>query len=243
MSFRLTQGIPAVIAHRDHDGATPIRYTAHPDDQQHTQTLPPPINGANVKTQKKTVQIVLDDQDPADARILAQIARARELCPDLAGKTDSDVVNEALRVFVERKRRESGLAALHPGELDRDDIDPDDPDTGGNVEPRGGGPVYLWLDDLRPAPEGWTHVYTAPAAIAVLSTGAVQEISLDHDLGPDEGAGTGYDVATWIEAGAAEGTLARLGWAIHSANPVGSARRRAALESAERLWARGEAPG
>lgn len=96
-------------------------------------------------------------------------------------------------------------------------------------------PVRLWLDDLRPAPHGWTHARTAPEAIALLAAGGVEEVSLDHDLGPPE-AGTGYDVAAWIEARAAEGTLPRVSWRVHSANPVGVQRIRAALESAERWW-------
>lgn len=57
-------------------------------------------------------------------------------------------------------------------------------------------PVRLYLDDERLTPIGWTRVYTAAEAIALLASGGVAEISLDHDLGPPE-AGTGYDVACW----------------------------------------------
>jgi hypothetical protein len=95
--------------------------------------------------------------------------------------------------------------------------------------------VRLWLDDVREAPEGWLHVRTAGEAIALLATGVVREVSLDHDLG-DEHAGAGYEVATWIEEHAADGTLMRVKLAIRSANPVGRARMTAALESAERFW-------
>lgn len=59
--------------------------------------------------------------------------------------------------------------------------------------------VLLWLDDERPAPAGWTWVHTATEAIEWLSKGTVLEISLDHDLGDGEQAGTGYDVVCWIE--------------------------------------------
>lgn len=182
-----------------------------------------------MKPPKKTVQIVLDDENPEHAGILASIASARELCPDGASWTDSDIVNEALRVFVESKRREARFTALHPGHSDPDQLNPEDLQS-----------VHVWLDDLRPAPVGWKHVYTAPEAIAALAAGGVEEISLDHDLGEDEGAGTGYDVAVWIENGAADGTLSKLTWSIHSANPVGRARMTAALESADRLWDRAE---
>ena len=53
------------------------------------------------------------------------------------------------------------------------------------------GPVFLWLDDVRPAPEGWVHVKTVEEAKGYLVKGNVQRASLDHDLGDDE-AGTGY---------------------------------------------------
>lgn len=56
----------------------------------------------------------------------------------------------------------------------------------------------LWLDDERPGPEGWVHVKTAHDAILYLTIGNIDEVSLDHDLGPDS-AGTGYDVACWLE--------------------------------------------
>lgn len=100
--------------------------------------------------------------------------------------------------------------------------------------------MKLWLDDVRPAPEGWTAVRTAAEAIAVLATGTVEIVSLDHDLGPAE-AGTGYDVASWIEEQAATGTLPRVRWRVHSANPVGVRRMEAALQSADRFWGEADA--
>ena len=42
------------------------------------------------------------------------------------------------------------------------------------------------------------RVYWPDEAIALLESGAVEELSLDHDLGDDE-RGTGYDVVLWIE--------------------------------------------
>lgn len=98
--------------------------------------------------------------------------------------------------------------------------------------------MKLWLDDLRPAPDGWTRVTTAPAAIEKLTAGGVLEVSLDHDLGEDPAAGSGYDVAMFIEEAAFHGRLARVAWAIHSANPVGRQRMARALENAERWWER-----
>jgi len=89
--------------------------------------------------------------------------------------------------------------------------------------------LALWLDDERPAPPGWICVTTASEAIRVLQSQTIRTISLDHDLGP-ESAGTGYDVATWLEEQAFRGTLELgLDTRVHSANPVGRARMIAAL--------------
>lgn len=99
--------------------------------------------------------------------------------------------------------------------------------------------LRLWLDDLRPPPDGsWTWVTSAWDAIDALERGVVGEVSLDHDLGPPE-AGTGHDVAEWIAAEAQHGRLRRLRWAIHSANPLGAERMRRALERADRAWSGG----
>ncbi len=95
--------------------------------------------------------------------------------------------------------------------------------------------MKLWLDDILPHPEGWARAYTAEQAIELISSNTVTEISLDHDLGPEE-AGTGYDVACFIEKSAAEGWLNKLVWNIHSQNPIGIKNMIAALKSAERFW-------
>jgi hypothetical protein len=79
------------------------------------------------------------------------------------------------------------------------------------------------LDD-RAAPEGWTHVRTAPAAIALLQTGRVVELSLDHDLGDDDAAGKGVEVVDHIaeqQIIAGRDLWPRDGITIHSANPAG----------------------
>lgn len=95
--------------------------------------------------------------------------------------------------------------------------------------------MRLWLDDLRPAPPGWVWIKTVSAALALLRRGLVAEVSLDHDLGED-GGGTGYDVAAWIEEEAFHGRLRRVRWAVHSANPVGKERMEQALLAAEVFW-------
>jgi hypothetical protein len=99
--------------------------------------------------------------------------------------------------------------------------------------------VRVWLDDLREAPPGWVRVRTPEEAIALLETGEVTEMSLDHDLGLLDGERerTGYDVLLWLEREVAEGR-----WVsplpeirVHSANPVGRARMERAIASIRRL--------
>ena len=99
--------------------------------------------------------------------------------------------------------------------------------------------MRVWLDDLREAPPGWVRVRTPEEAIALLETGEVTEMSLDHDLGLVDGdrERTGYDVLLWLEREVAEGRwvfpLPEIG--VHSANPVGRARMERAVASIRRL--------
>ena len=98
--------------------------------------------------------------------------------------------------------------------------------------------INVWLDDVRPMPKEFdVNPQTAQDCIELLKTGNVKRISLDHDLGPEE-AGTGYDVAKWIEENAFFKRLAPLEWSIHSDNPVGIQNMKKALESADRFWSR-----
>lgn len=98
--------------------------------------------------------------------------------------------------------------------------------------------MRLYLDDIRPTPIGFTHrAYTAREAILMLETGAVTFISFDHDLGP-ETAGTGYEVARWIEEQAFTAGFHVPDWAIHSANPVGARNIEQAMVSARRATLR-----
>jgi len=97
--------------------------------------------------------------------------------------------------------------------------------------------IRLWLDDDlvdRAAPPHWEHVTTAQAAIDVLETGRVVEMSLDHDLGDDELFGRGIDVVDWLAE--QQEMHRRVLWprdgiTIHSANPSG---RDAMVRSIER---------
>jgi hypothetical protein len=109
---------------------------------------------------------------------------------------------------------------------------------GGSTNSEKDSSLRLWLDDIRPAPEGWLHVKTAREAIAELRKGQVTTISLDHDLGDDVVFGTGYDVAKFIEEAAYHNTLPRLQWKVHSGNSVGARNMRLALVKADIFWER-----
>ncbi|MHA2043235.1 MAG: cyclic-phosphate processing receiver domain-containing protein [Candidatus Thorarchaeota archaeon] len=106
--------------------------------------------------------------------------------------------------------------------------------------------IKIWLDDERDPTKDFiknnfgshgdeTWVKTAKEAIDLLSQDNVVSISLDHDLGPPE-AGSGHDVAKWIEEAAFNGEIKPLQWRVHSANPVGARNISQALSSAERFW-------
>lgn len=113
--------------------------------------------------------------------------------------------------------------------------------------------VNLWLDDIRPAPDGWLHVRTVAEAKEVLSDPQIRVIawSLDHDLGACEVClegksaeewleaakyqsmpncshyGTGYDLICWLEENPQY-------WpkkvpSVHSANPVGRDRMKVVI--------------
>lgn len=59
--------------------------------------------------------------------------------------------------------------------------------------------IKVYLDDERKPPKGWKLVKTPKDVIKLIEKGNVDEVSLDHDLGDDQGIGTGYDVIKWIE--------------------------------------------
>lgn len=97
--------------------------------------------------------------------------------------------------------------------------------------------MRVWLDDVRPAPEGWVRAYTAHEAITLLEVGGIVEVSLDHDLGDGATCGTGYDVVVWIEEAVATRGFRAPVMRIHSANVVGRQRMTAAIASIDRLRA------
>jgi len=90
--------------------------------------------------------------------------------------------------------------------------------------------LRIYLDDLRPAPNGWVRVFWPQEAIARLKTGQVTDASLDHDLGDDQ-RGTGYDVLLWIEEAVAVDGFKPPEITVHSANPAAGIRMDAAIAS------------
>lgn len=99
--------------------------------------------------------------------------------------------------------------------------------------------IFLWVDDTRPLPSHYTDwAKTAQEAIAILKTGKVVQISLDHDLG--SGQMTGYDVAKFIEEEAIKGTLKPIRFRVHTHSVEGRKNICAALINAHDAWKRGD---
>lgn len=93
--------------------------------------------------------------------------------------------------------------------------------------------MRVFLDDERATPDGWIRVYWPSEAIALLETGQVEELSLDHDLGDDE-RGTGYDVVLWIEEAVVLRGFKPPKMAVHSANSSAREKMLAGIRSIER---------
>jgi hypothetical protein len=101
--------------------------------------------------------------------------------------------------------------------------------------------VKVWLDDRRPAPEGWVRVRTPEEAIDLLRAGGVDELSLDHDLGVGARERTGHDVLLSLEREVAADRIRPPGAIrVHSGNGGAAGRMEQAVESIRRLA--GEAP-
>jgi hypothetical protein len=83
--------------------------------------------------------------------------------------------------------------------------------------------------------------FTPEEVIGLLRLGKVTELSLDHDLGLDDGESerTGYTVLLWLEAevgtGRWTGPLPEI--SVHSGNPVGRDRMLRVIRTIHRLHA------
>lgn len=97
--------------------------------------------------------------------------------------------------------------------------------------------IAIWLDDVRPEPEGWVRCSWPDEVIALLREHPLTEVvlSLDHDLGDDE-RGTGQDVLSWLEEHVALNDLVEVPEIrLHTANPVARERMAATVDSIQRL--------
>jgi hypothetical protein len=91
--------------------------------------------------------------------------------------------------------------------------------------------INVFLDDLRPAPEGFVLAKTVEEAIELVSFQRVNILSLDHDLGGEDGSydKTGYDFCKWLaeewlvykERGLFDVVIAPKYIYIHTSNPSG----------------------
>ena len=93
--------------------------------------------------------------------------------------------------------------------------------------------MKVFLDDARETPSGWVRVFWPEEAIALLGTGQVTEISLDHDLG-DDLRGTGYDVILWIEEAVMTQNFLPPKITVHSSNASARHKMELGIESIRR---------
>ena len=98
--------------------------------------------------------------------------------------------------------------------------------------------MKIFLDDTRPAPEGWILAKTAREAQALIQGNEVEEISLDHDLGHD--IRNGGWVLTYLEIRQHYGLPIPKIY-VHSANPTARKRMELGIKRLEerREWIRG----
>ena len=107
--------------------------------------------------------------------------------------------------------------------------------------------MKVWLDDQindpetprRHTPEGYVGSSSVLEVCRWIKEGKVEYISFDHDLGDKcwlhpKG---GYLVAKYIEWLAWSGKIKAISYDIHSANPVGEANIKMAMENAKVYWA------
>lgn len=78
----------------------------------------------------------------------------------------------------------------------------------------------LWLDDIRPSPQGWTWCRSVNEAIALSSQAVITHMSLDHDLGVfAHDGGDGAKFTDWLADPANRWPTG--GIRVHSRNGVG----------------------
>ena len=77
----------------------------------------------------------------------------------------------------------------------------------------------LYLDDLRPTPEGFERVYNFEEFVAFIPQNGMPDfISFDHDLGLGK---TGFDCAKYLVEYCLDNQTTLPEFTVHSQNPVG----------------------
>lgn len=100
--------------------------------------------------------------------------------------------------------------------------------------------VRVWLDDVRPAPEGWVWTKTVQETRERIERGDVAEVSLDYDLDLTDPNHNGAEIAAWLRRQAMRGFEIPVVH-VHTANPHGGAlmaQMRQASEAETGKWAR-----
>lgn len=95
--------------------------------------------------------------------------------------------------------------------------------------------MRLWLDDVRPAPPGWTWATTVDSTIQTLREHDVYEISLDYDLDYTDGQRKGDEVLKWLAMMVDQLDPFPV-IHFHTANPQGGAKFAAIWQSIEARW-------
>ena len=85
--------------------------------------------------------------------------------------------------------------------------------------------MKLWVDDLRPAPQGYVWCHSTAEAISLIRSNDIEILSLDHDAGSYAMLGGDYiAILNWMEESGYGSHVDRIH--IHSMNPVGVANMR-----------------
>lgn len=77
----------------------------------------------------------------------------------------------------------------------------------------------LYVDDIRPTPNGWVRAYSTNQAIDLLKTGRVRNLSLDHDAGDYATDGGDFIKVVLFMCEYSIWPTGQI--SIHSMNPVG----------------------
>ncbi|MFA7615080.1 MAG: cyclic-phosphate processing receiver domain-containing protein [Weeksellaceae bacterium] len=90
-------------------------------------------------------------------------------------------------------------------------------------------PKNLYLDDLRPTPDGFDRVYGFEEFIEfIIQNGLPDFISFDHDLGEGK---SGFDCAKWLVEYCLDNQVPLPEFTVHSQNPVGKENIESLLKS------------